>query len=156
MLCPGGRMSCAIGCNGAAFRAILPLPLLPPAASRCHTAPGPRGHGPATPPLRPPAVTSFIPRTACVDAAQPRPPLMLVTASADAARPRPPLSRALPSPAQPGRYSAYRRHCLGRRGAARALPPAPMLTALATGVFRAAGGGRHPIAPSAFTHRFET
>ena len=83
-------------------------------------------------------------------------PLMLVTASADAARPRPPLSRALPSPAQPGRYSAYRRHCLGRRGAARALPPAPMLTALATGVFRAAGGGRHPIAPSAFTHRFET
>ena len=139
MLCPGGRMSCAIGCNGAAFRAILPLPLLPPAASRCHTAPGPRGHGPA-----------------CVDAAQPRPPLMLVTASADAARPRPPLSRALPSPAQPGRYSAYRRHCLGRRGAARALPPAPMLTALATGVFRAAGGGRHPIAPSAFTHRFET
>lgn len=117
-------------------------PPVAPAASRCLPLPHRTGAPGPRPGLRRrgPAAT----------------PLMLVTASADAARPRPPLSRALPSPAQPGRYSAYRRHCLGRRGAARALPPAPMLTALATGVFRAAGGGRHPIAPSAFTHRFET
>lgn len=153
MLCPGGRMSCAIGCNGAAFRAILPLPLLPPAASRYHTAPGPRPSHTAAPT---PGRYLLHPPHGLRRRGPAATPLMLVTASADAARPRPPLSRALPSPAQPGRYSAYRRHCLGRRGAARALPPAPMLTALATGVFRAAGGGRHPIAPSAFTHRFET
>ena len=72
MLCPGGRMSCAIGCNGAAFRAILPLPLLPPAATP-HRGPGATARPASTRPSRDPpharhclgrrgpAATPFIP-----------------------------------------------------------------------------------------------